>query len=266
MLPVFRPVALKMLRLVANEQVEVQSVAGLLRSDPGLCAQVLALANSAIYGNTHHIDNLPRAILVLGFERTRSLTLTVALKSFLRYPGKAKTMENCWQHSLATALVAEELAPSFGIGKDEAYTAALIHDIGRLGLLMAFGEWYTPILEAAHDSARACLESERSLLDMDHCQAGFWLTQRWGFPPAYSRVAGCHHDDLSATWNDLASLAHISCMLADALGFQAVAWIQPPSTPAILAQLPVNPWNRYTFQEEEMRIRIGRQIASVEAA
>jgi HD-like signal output (HDOD) protein len=264
-LPVFRPVALKMLQLVANDRAEVQTVAGLLRSDPGLSAQVLAVANSALYGSTHQIDNLHRAILVLGFERTKALTLTIALKSFLRQPAKPKTMERCWQHSVATALLAEELAPLFDIGRDEAYTAALIHDVGRLGLLMAYGEWYTPVLEVPHEDIAACLESERTLLEMDHCQAGLWLTQHWGFPPAYSRVAGCHHDHLPATRHDLASLAHLSCLLADALGFQAVIWSRPPSTAAVLAQLPASPWNRYTFPEEEMRSRIAKQIAGIES-
>src|SRR5579862_9324461 len=83
-LPVFRPVALKMMKLLGSEEAQVQGLAALLRSDPALSAQVLALANSAMYGNTRPIDDLGRAILVLGFHRTRSLTLTVSLKSLLR--------------------------------------------------------------------------------------------------------------------------------------------------------------------------------------
>ena len=130
---------------------------------------------------------------------------------------------------------------------------------------MAYGERYTPVLETRHVSVSACLESERSLFQMDHCQAGLWLTQRWGFPPEYSRVAGCHHDDLPAAKQDLASLAHIACLLADALGFQAMAWAQPPSVEPLLSLLPVSPWNRYTFQEEELKCRIGAQISSVES-
>jgi len=262
-LPVFRAVALKMLNLLGNEQAEVQTLASLLRSDPGLSAQVLSAANSPLYGNSQHIDNLSRAILVLGFDRTKALTLTLALKSFLKKPSNPKAMESCWQHSLASALVAEELAPLYEIDKDQAYTAALIHDVGRLGLMLAYGEHYTPVLEAPHDSAAACLESERNLFEMDHCQAGLWLTQRWGFPPAYSRVAGCHHDELPAAPQDLASLAHAACLLADALGFQAVAWSEPPSAERILAQLPVNPWRRYTFQADELRARIVQHIGSL---
>ena len=264
-LPVFQPVALKMLNLLANEEAEVRGVADLLRSDPALSAEVLAVANSAFYGAPRHIDNLPRAILVLGFERTRSLTLTLALRSFTRHSANPKIMQACWAHSMASALLAEEVAPLYEIAKDRAYTAALIHDVGRLGLLRAYGERYAPVFASRHDTVADCLESERSLFEMDHCHAGLLLTQRWGFPSEYSRVAGCHHGELPAAKQDLVSLTHTACLLADALGFPAVALAQTPSTAEIVRQLPANPWNPYTFQEEQLKKRIAKQIASVES-
>jgi putative nucleotidyltransferase with HDIG domain len=265
-LPVFRPVALKIVNLLANEEVDVQGVAGLLRSDPGLSAEVLALANSAFYGQSHHIDNLARAVLVLGFRRTKSLALTVALRSFMRHLTITKVMEACWQHSLAAALLAEELAPLYEISTDQAYTAALMHDVGRLGLLMAYGDVYAPLLEAPHSTPGTCLDSERNLFQMDHCQAGLWVTQRWGFPPEYSRAAGCHHEELPARKQDLASLAGVACRLADALGFSAVAFDQAPSASEIVAQLPSDPWNRYVFNEEDLRSRIAKQVRAVEGS
>ncbi|MGA3076967.1 MAG: HDOD domain-containing protein [Bryobacteraceae bacterium] len=265
-LPVFGPVALKMLNLLANQEAEVRTIAGLLRSDPALSAKVLAVANSSFYGTPQYIDNLARAILVLGFERTKSLTLTVALRSFTRHLANPKVMQSCWQHSIATALLAEELAPLYEIAKDRAYTAALIHDVGRLGLLRAYGELYAPLFAAVHDTLAESLEAERSLFQMDHCQAGLLLTQRWGFPSEYSRVAGCHHGELPAAKQDLVSLTHTACLLADALGFPAMVLAQPPTTGAIVAQLPANPWNPYTFHEEQLKDRIAKQIASVDLA
>lgn len=262
-LPVFRPVALKMLNLLANEEVEVQGIAALLRTDPALSAEVLAFANSAFYGAPHHIDTLARAILVMGFERTRSVTLTVALRSFSSHPDNANIMRLCWQHSMATALLAEELAPIYEVPKDRAYTAALIHDVGRLGLLRVYGDRYAPIFEAMHQTAADCLEYERNLLQMDHCQAGLLLTQQWGFPSDYSRVAGCHHAEMPVAKHDVVSLTHTACQLADALGFPSVTFAQAPSAAAIAAEFPTNPWSPYTFQEVQLRQRIARQIASL---
>jgi putative nucleotidyltransferase with HDIG domain len=264
-LPAFRPVALKFLKMLANEEAEVQKIAALLRSDPALGAEVLTVANSAGYGHSHHVDNLVQAIMVLGFEKTKSLTLTIALKSFLGDFGNAKVMKACWRHSLAAALVAEQLAELYGVSMDQAYTAGLMHDVGRLGLLMIDGERYAPALDRRHQSVGDCLEVERGLFHMDHCQAGLWMTQKWGFPTQFSRVAGCHHEDLSGRPRDLASLACAACLLADALGYAAVVCEQAPSAAEIATQLPASPWNRYNFQEAELGDYVEKQIALVDA-
>jgi putative nucleotidyltransferase with HDIG domain len=264
-LPAFRPVALKFLKMLANEEAEVQKIAALLRSDPALGAEVLTVANSAGYGHSHHVDNLVQAIMVLGFEKTKSLTLTIALKSFLGDFGNAKVMKACWRHSLAAALVAEQLAELYGVSMDQAYTAGLMHDVGRLGLLMIDGERYAPALERRHRSVGDCLEAERGLFHMDHCQAGLWMTQKWGFPTEFSRVAGCHHEELAGRPRDLASLACAACLLADALGYAAVTCEQAPSAAEIAMQLPASPWNRYNFKEVELGDYVATQIALVDA-
>ena len=74
-----------MLELFASDEVNVPHVAALLRTDPLLSAQLLAAANSALYGSQHHVDNVARAILVLGFERAKAVTMTVAMGSFLKH-------------------------------------------------------------------------------------------------------------------------------------------------------------------------------------
>jgi HD-like signal output (HDOD) protein len=255
-----------MLHLLAGEETEVGELASLLRSDPALSSELLAVANSSFYGSRYAVDNLARAILLPGFERARSLTLAVALRSFTSNPANPQVMQACWQHSMASALIAQELAPLYEIPKDHGYTAGLIHDVGRLGLLTAHGERYTAVFATPHETLAACLESERRLFEMDHCQAGFLLTQRWGFPSEYSRVAGCHHGEMPAAKQDLVALAHTACSLADALGFPAVIILNSPATAEIVAQLPATPWRPYTFCEERMKDQIAAEIKCVRLA
>src|SRR5260370_17234278 len=81
-LPQFRPVALRLLKLVSNEDVEFAAVASLLSADPAFSAEVLALANSPLYASRVPASSLTRAIVVLGLDRTRSLPLTSALHPF----------------------------------------------------------------------------------------------------------------------------------------------------------------------------------------
>src|SRR5262249_9358500 len=155
----------------------------------------------------------------------------------------ARVMRACWQHSLASALLAEQLAEMYGVAPAQAYTAGLMHDVGRLGLLMIDGRRYAAALDRHHSNVSECLEAERTLFYIDHCQAGLWLTQKWGLPPEFSRVAGCHHEILPGRPRDLASLACAACLLADAMGYAAVGCGEPFSVAEITAQLPSTPWN-----------------------
>src|SRR5262245_32438294 len=128
-LPQFRPVALKLLKLVSNDDVEFGAVANLLSSDPAFSAEVLALANSPLYANSCPTTSLTRAIVVLGLERTRSLTLTVAMQAFVANVQMTPELQRSWRHSVACALAAEELAPLYGLSTDHCYTAGLMHDL-----------------------------------------------------------------------------------------------------------------------------------------
>src|SRR5450432_269242 len=128
--PAFRPVAIKLLQLFRNEDVSVLEVSQLLKSDPGFSTEMLTMANSAAHGSSHRIHTIERAVVMLGLERTRSLATKTALDSMIRGLGGSSTVRNCWRHSLATALIAQWLAPFYRLHPDRVYTTGLMHDIG----------------------------------------------------------------------------------------------------------------------------------------
>jgi len=82
------------------------------------------------------MHSLRHAMALLGLDRIKSLAVTVAMRGFLGKPNPL--IYQCWQHSVACALVCQELSPIFGLSGDRAYTAGLMHDIGRLGLLKTY--------------------------------------------------------------------------------------------------------------------------------
>src|SRR5689334_23054195 len=221
-LPQFRPVALKLLKLVSSDDVEFSAVANLLSSDPAFSAEILALANSPLYTTSCQTTSLTRAIVVLGLERTRSLTLTVAMQAFVGNVSVTPELQNSWRHSLACALVAEELAPSYGISGDHGYTAGLLHDLGRLGLLKAFPNPYKVLLNYDYESVGDVLAAERRVFQVDHCQAGLWLTRSWGFPEELQAIVAHHHRCRFGRDQGVVGLAGAGCLLADLLGFQSV--------------------------------------------
>jgi len=259
-LPQFRPVALKLLKLVSSDDVEFSAVANLLSSDPAFSAEVLALANSPLYACASPATSLTRAIVVLGLERTRSLTLTVAMQAFVGNVQLTPELQNSWRHSLGCALVAEELAPLYGISSDHGYTAGLMHDIGRLGFLKAYAKPYPALLAQGFDSVTQTLEAERRLFEVDHCQAGALLTRSWGFPAEFQTIAERHHSFRFGREQGVAGLAGAACLVADTLGFQSVNCRLPASFEEIVCALP----GAARLDLEDLRQRIAERLQSVD--
>ena len=114
----------------------------MLRIDPALSAEILRVSNSALYGLSRRVDNVSHAIVVLGTEVVKRLALTVALGRFSHGFLRNQGLRICWDHSVACALIAEELAQAMDVAKDRAYTAGLLHDVGRLALLACYPNEY----------------------------------------------------------------------------------------------------------------------------
>lgn len=239
-LPVFRPVALKLLKTLAIGEPEVREVTRLLESDPGLSAEVMTLANSAVYGSATPVRTIARAVTALGLERMQSIALTVAMQSFTR--SLEDTMESrcAWRHSLGCAFAAEELAAAWGESREAGYMAGLMHDLGRFGLMAAYPCLSATAFAPVYDNGAQVLEEERRLFGMDHAQAGACLTQVWGLPGEFQVVAGRHHDADAARDSGGASLVWAACLAADALGYEAVRKTAVPALDVILSALPAS--------------------------
>ncbi len=114
-------------------------------------------------------------VALWGPEQIQSLVMSVATANYSRAAFRSEALRKCWRHTLATAVLSREKrwhAPQ-GWAPEQAYSLGLLHDIGRLGLLVAWPDDYSRILEEANrDGGVPLLELERQLLNMDHCEVG----------------------------------------------------------------------------------------------
>jgi HD-like signal output (HDOD) protein len=237
-IPVFRPVAIKLLSLLTSEEADVFEVTGLLNSDPGFSAEVLTLANSAAYSLPNRVNTVVRAVLVLGLERTRKLVTRASLQGMVRGMGESAAMQNCWMHSRAAAALATWLSPYYHVHPEQAYTEALMHDIGRLGLLSAHGSRYADLLGRITGTNENLMDAERMLFLVDHCQAGAWLTRTWSLPPEFQESSANHHKPVAGTLRDHTDVTACACALAQSLGFRAAPLIEAEPAEAILERVP----------------------------
>jgi HD-like signal output (HDOD) protein len=237
--PVFRPVAVKLLQLLGNEDASVLEVSQLLKSDPGFSTEMLTMANSAAHGSSHRIHTIEKAVVLLGLERTRSLATRTALDGMVRGLGGSPTVQNCWRHSLATALIARWLAPFYRLHPDMAYTTGLMHDIGRLGLLAAEPKQYSELLASVEGTNEDMLLAERWAFRVDHCEAGLFLTKTWGLPQGFWLPCSQHHVAKNPTTPRCVDIIRLACALANAFGYKAAPMVEAELADALVEQIPV---------------------------
>lgn len=264
-IPAFPPIVLRVLDLASNEEVDVRQLVELITADTALSAQILRLANSPLFGLTARIDSLQHALVVLGLRRVHNLAMTAATSHYLRSALRTKELHRCWLHSLASALLGAELARLFSQPEDSAYTAGLLHDIGRLGLLVAYPEDYARLLQQLAQSGGDALELERQAFGIDHCEAGEILARRWGLPPEIQRAAREHHQPPGEDPGP-DSLLWFACQLADSLGF----WAAPNPKALPLEQLrdllPPPARERFSVETESWRRLIEERLRAYDVA
>ena len=218
-LPPFHAIAHQILWLRESPEVDVRKITSIVSSDPALAAEVLFLANSSLFGFPSRIQVLQHAVALLGLDRVKALAMTVATRALLGKGGPV--VDRCWRHSTASAVIASQIAPSFDIAGDAAYTAALLHDIGRLGFIKTYEREYTLLLSSEHDDSEQLLAAEREVFQVDHGVAGGWLVGYWAFPAAFTGVCEYHHDPLHQADSPILRTVKVACGLADALGYSA---------------------------------------------
>ena len=136
--PPFPPVAARLLRLLSNPDVEVAEVAEVISNDVKLTARLLQFVNSPLFGIGRPVGNVSQAIALIGFDRTRQIAAMNATAAYAKGAANTKELQSCWRHSVTTAILAEDIAKSCEVFTKAAFTVGLLHDIGRLGLILAY--------------------------------------------------------------------------------------------------------------------------------
>ena len=217
-LPPFHPATVKLLTLSADSDSAVGDFERAFGSDPALASDLLKVANSPLYGLRSRIDNLRHAIALLGLETVRSLALTVAMGAYVRTAPARRVVHSVWSHSLAVALIAEAVGRAFGEPGPSLYTAGLVHDIGRLGMLNLEGDRYAAVLDREFYEIEESLLLETLLFGCAHDDAGAFLAGSWGFPESVCDCVRYHHQTEVDKGQGLRAV-QIACQYAAALGF-----------------------------------------------
>jgi HD-like signal output (HDOD) protein/CheY-like chemotaxis protein len=167
----------------------------IVANEPGLAAKVLQLINSAYFGLRGHVSDPARAVQLLGVETIRSLALAVEVYGQFEQVGAGVNPAVLWQHSTRTARVAQDIARRLRLGDErvnEAFTAGLLHDVGKLILAEAV-PGYAQQLDGwtAPDLDRTAVE--RQVFGAGHGEVASYLFGLWGLPFGIVEAIAWHH-------------------------------------------------------------------------
>lgn len=256
----FPPIAARLLALLSDPSVDVSEVVELVRSDATLTARLLQRVNSVELGLVYPVSNVQHAVTTLGLDRTRQVLITQATAAYAKGALRTGELRRCWQHAVATAVLADQIAQACDAFVNIAFTAGIMHDIGRLGLLVAFPSEYERIIADAAAHSVDILDYERDEFGLHHAEAGRLLAERWGFPDELRIVAGRHHDPCEGTELDLLRIVHVACRLAEALGYDITHPLLPRGVDEILTELPPSAREKLHLTPEQLCARIEELI------
>jgi putative nucleotidyltransferase with HDIG domain len=199
-IPTLPEVMQEVLATVTADDSSATDLAAIISKDQAMCSRVLKMANSAFYAQSRKIFNIEDAIVVLGFDAIVQLMLATSVLTAFDSTQLTLgfSMYGLWKHSIATAVTSKMLAEKAG-GETErnlAYTAGLLHDVGKLVLAHYFPEDYGPVFARLEADELYLYEAEREVLGFTHCDIGEWLFSRWNFPERLISMIINHHGNL----------------------------------------------------------------------
>lgn len=207
-------------RAINHPSSSSTDIANALRTDQGLSARLLRIANSAFYGFPRRVESVDQAVRIIGTRQLHDLVLaTVVLTQFRGVDSKLVTMKSFWQHSFACGIAARSLATLRRESNTERFfVAGLLHDIGSLVLYQEFPQRAAAALDEHRHYTIGLDESERAIIGCDHGQVGAALMALWKLPESYRDVAASHHNPASSRPPSIGTaVVHVADLLVAAL-------------------------------------------------
>jgi HD-like signal output (HDOD) protein len=181
-------------QVLSNPDWEPHQVSAVLERDVAMSAKVLQLANSALFGLTSTVTSVRDAVLYLGVDTIRSLALTAEAFGKVAPQGNAAFSLEAFQvHAMLVARITATILPA-GRTQQEAITAALLHDIGKLVLISDGGPGWSQLNEQARDREVPVHVLEEQTQGVTHAGIGAHLLSLWGLPDGIVEAVAHHHD------------------------------------------------------------------------
>jgi putative nucleotidyltransferase with HDIG domain len=209
-LPPLPAVAAKVMGMAEDDRTSAMDLAQVLSTDQALTAKLIRISNSAYYGFARRISTVREAVVMLGFKQVRQVSVGASMMNAFKRTGvdDGFDLDLFWGHSVAVAVASEALAKkTLGAKPEDAFTAGILHDIGRLVLRQEMPREFADAVRLARLGECSLHEAELHTTGFAHDEIGQALGELWKFPGHLVDAVRCHHDDtLTASADGLAGV------------------------------------------------------------
>lgn len=202
-------------------QASLKKAARIVAKDLGMVTKVLQLVNSAFFGLRTHVSDPEQAVALLGFDTIKSLVLSSQVfAQFDQVKLPSFSLDELWRHAMLTGTYARRIAKEEGASQqvmDEAFTAALLHDVGVLVLVANKPGDYARVLDLVRATQVPDWSAEREVFGADHAHVGAYLLGIWGLSDGIVEPVAFHHhpDDHLAAGFGAVTAVHVANALAE---------------------------------------------------
>ena len=214
--------AAKLMKMLEDLDSTAAQIEEVLRYDAGLTANILKLTNSAYFGIPSKVSSVRQAITMLGWKRLLQLVITMCMSTVMKKPvaGYDLPQGELWRHSVAVSVAAESVVIALKIPQaEEVFTAALLHDVGKL-ILGGFVKDDIEQIEAMVVKGIPFEVAEYVVIGTDHAEIGARILKKWDFPADLVNAVGWHHDpETCENHCTLSDIVHIANTIGLRIGF-----------------------------------------------
>jgi HD-like signal output (HDOD) protein len=210
------PSVLKQLStIIENPKISLNEISHFVSKDPALTTKILQMVNSALYGFPGRISSVNHAVMLLGLNVVKGLLLSVSVFEIMH-----KAMMGLREHSIGVAIASKVIAQKKGLKEpEEVFVAGLLHDVGKVILILMYPEEYDRAVKESEASSIAIFDAERNHFSETHAAVAGWLSEKWHFPRKLCDSLANHHRPQVSTLAPLeTSIVHMADILVKARG------------------------------------------------
>ena len=179
-------VAMELMSLARNPDVEFDAIERLLEQDAMLTGEILAIARSSAYAGRGEVAGIRQALVRLGLKKLSEVVMAAAMNMrVFRSKAYQDWMERLRKHSLSTAHICRFVSRYTALDEEQAFLCGLLHDVGIAGIFLVLGD--------TKGKNELDLNVLWPAIHAAHTQAGAEMVKRWKLPPEMAMVVGAHH-------------------------------------------------------------------------